>query len=165
MRKLILIAFVLATIALAGKAVWAQAPPAYIGAGALFQNGGQTEFIMQVALNTNLMRNQDSTSQIYLSGRFFYADDVSLDTTVAEELESIGGFVIGEITYKSLFFATGAGPMTEFEDGENPWRVAFLLEGGWKPTSRIRISVGGQYIPIDGMGDLVFVGGGVGLQF
>ena len=172
MRKLLILsALALAIVALSFEAtVHAQAPPAYIGAGALFQNGGKTEFVMQVDLNANLMRGsrdsgQVTTSQIYLSGRFFYADDVGLDSTIAQELEALGGFVVGEVIYKKMFIATGLGPITELEDGQNPWRVAFLLEGGWIPISRIRVSIGGVYIPIPDMGDLVYVGAGVGLQF
>ena len=89
---LILAAFVLATMLIPGKPVWAQAPPTYIGAGALFQNGGQTQFIVQAGFQGNLMYSQDSSSQIYFRGSFFYADDARMDTSIAQELEAIAGY-------------------------------------------------------------------------
>jgi hypothetical protein len=88
-----------------------------------------------------------------------------MDTSITQELEAIAGYGIGEITYGSFFVATGIGIMTDLQEGENPVAPAILVEFGWKPFSRIRICAGSQYIPITGMGDLVYVGAGVGLQF
>lgn len=172
MRKLfVLLAFVLALIALPFEVtVRAEAPPTFVGAGALFRNGGPTEFAMQVGFNVNVMRGgQDSgqvtTSQIYAGGRFFYADDVGLDSATIQQLEALSGYIIGEITYRNFFVATGAGIMTELQEGENPYVPAILLELGWRPINLMRIMVGTQYVPINGAGDLVFVCGGVGIQF
>lgn len=170
-KLLILSALVLALVALPLEVtVRAEAPPTYIGAGALFRNGGPTEFAMQASFNVNVMHGgQDSgqvtTSQIYGSGRFFYADDIGLDSAVTQQLEAISGYIIGEITYHDWFIATGAGILTELQEGENPYAPALLLEGGWRPINLIRFTLGAQYIPINNMGDLVFVYGGVGLHF
>lgn len=171
MRKLLtLSAIVLAIVALSFEAtVHAQAPPTFIGAGALFRNGGPTEFAMQVGLNA--FRNNDkdsvqvSASDTYFSGRFIYADDAGLDSAVIQQLEALSGYVIREISHRNFFAAIGGGIMAELQEGENPYVPALLLEGGWKPISLMRITLGAQYIPIDGLGDLVFVYGGVGIQF
>lgn len=170
-RSLILVALVLAIVALPFEAtVQAQAPPTFVGAGALFRNGGPTEFAMQTGANINFMRGtQDSgqgyTSQIYGSARLFYADDVGLDTAIAQQLEALSGYGIYEITCRKFFGAIGVGLMMEPQEGENPVAGAVLLEGGWKPISPVRITLGTQYIPITGMGDLVFVYGGLGIRF
>ena len=172
MRKLLLFtAFVLAVVALPVQvSVHAQAPPTFVGAGALFRNGGPTEFAMQTGANINFMRGaedsgQGYTSQIYGTARFFYADDVGLDTAMAQQLEALSGYGIYEITHKKFFGAIGVGMLVEPQEGENPVAGAVLLEGGWKPISPVRITVGTQYIPITGMGDLVFVYGGFGIRF
>jgi len=172
MRKLLILsAITLAIIAPPFEAiVQAEAPPTFIGAGALFRNGGSTEFAVQASFNVNIMHGEKdsvgvSTSQVYGSGRFFYADDVGLDSAVTQQLEAISGYVIGEITYGDWFVAAGAGILTETQEGPNPYAPALLLEGGWRPIELIRITVGSQYIPINNMGDLVFVYGGFGLQF
>lgn len=170
-RSSILVALVLALVALPLEVtVRAQAPPTFVGAGALFRNGGATEFAMQVGFNVNIMQGvvdsgQVATSQVYGGGRFFYADDVGLDSATIQQLEALSGYVIGEITYRKFFVATGVGIMTELQEGENPYAPAILLEVGWKPINLIRIMAGTQYIPINGAGDLVFVCGGVGIQF
>lgn len=170
-RPLILIALVLTLVALPFEVtVRAEAPPTFIGAGALFQNGGSTEFALQASVNANILQKvsqpgDKTSSQIYGSARIFLADDAGLNTSITQQLEAIAGYVIGEITYGQLFIATGIGIMTEPQEGENPYAPAVLLEGGWKPISLMRLTVGGQYIPITGMADLVFVYGGVGIQF
>jgi len=172
MKKLLtLSALVLILVALPFEVtIRAEAPPTFVGAGALFQNGGSTEFALQASLNANILQKaqqpgENTSSQIYGSARIFLADDVGLDTAVAQQLEAIAGYVVGEITYKQLFVATGVGIMTEPQEGENPYAPAILLEGGWKPIALMRLTVGSQYIPITGKGDLVFVYGGVGIQF
>lgn len=169
-RSLILIAFVLAIIVLTFEAtVHADTPPTFIGAGALFRNGGPTEFAVQAGLN--IFRNKDedsgqvSTSDTYGSGRFIYADDAGLDSATIQQLEALSGYIIREITYRNFFAAMGGGIMAELQEGQNPYRPALLLEGGWMPISLMRFTLGAQYIPINDMGDLVFVYGGIGIQF
>ena len=168
MRKLLLILAVLLLLPFT-LTVKAEAPPTFVGAGALFRNGGPTEFAMQTGANINFMRGaQDSgqgyTSQIYGTARLFYADDVGLDTAIAQQLEALSGYGIYELTYRKFFGAIGAGLMMEPQEGENPVAGAVLLEGGWKPIAPVRITVGTQYIPITGMGDLVFVYAGLGIR-
>lgn len=171
MRKLLILsAITLAIIALPFEAtVRAEAPPTFIGAGALFRTGGSTEFAMQFGLN--VFRNNDedsgqvSTSYTYGSGRFFYADDVGLDSATIQQLEAVSALVIREITYRSFFVALGGGIVAEFQEGDNLFAPTTLLEFGWQPLSLMRITVSGYYIPIRDMGDLVYVGGGIGLQF
>jgi len=171
MRKLLIVlALVLALVALPFEAtVRAEAPPAFVGAGALFRTGGSTEFAMQFGLN--VFRNNDedsgqvSTTDTYGSGRFFYADDVGLDSATIQQLEAVSALVIREITYRSFFVALGGGIIAEFQEGDNLFVPTTLLELGWQPFSLMRVSVSGYYIPIPDMGDLVYVGGGVGLQF
>ena len=171
MRKLLILsALVLAIVALSFEAtVHAQAPPTFIGAGALFRNGGSTEFAMQAGFN--IFRNNDkdsgqvSSSDTYASGRFTYSDDAGLDSATIQQLEALSGYIIREITYRSFFATIGGGIIAEFQEGENPYRPALLFEGGWKPINLIRLTLGTQYIPINDMGDLVFVYSGVGIQF
>jgi len=169
-RSLILIALVLAIFALPFEAtVRAEAPPTFIGAGALFRNGGSTEFAMQAGLN--VFRNTDedsgqvSTSYTYGVARFFYADDVGLDSATIQQLEAVSGYIVREITSRNFFALTGGGIIAEFQEGDNLFVPAVLLELGWQPMSLLRITVGGQYIPVVDMGDLVFVYGGVGIRF
>lgn len=169
-KLLILSALVLALVALPFEVtVRAEAPPSFVGAGALFRNGGPTEFAMQFGLN--VFRNSDedsgqaSNSYTYGSGRFFYADDAGLDSATIQQLEAVSALVIREITYRSFFAAIGGGVIAEFQEGDNLFVPTTLLEFGWQPFSLMRITVSGYYIPVPDMGDLVYVGGGVGLQF
>ena len=169
-RPLILLALVLALVALPFEVtIRAEAPPTFVGAGALFRNGGPTEFAMQAGIN--FFRNNDedsgqvSSAYTYGGARFIYADDAGLDSATIQQLEALSALVIREITYRNFSAAIGGGIIAEFQEGDNLFVPTTLIEFGWQPMSLMRITVNAYYIPVPDMGDLVYVGGGFGIQF
>jgi len=146
----------------------AQAPPALVSGGAIFQNGGATHFAMQLGGNINVMSKGPVegtvTKQVYVRAAAFLADDIDLSGQTASELQALSGFAIGEITLGDFFIATGTGMSIDAKEGENPVAPAVLIEGGWKPVSVISFRLCGQYIPIAGAGDLTFAAVAVGIS-